>query len=58
MAHSGLIAPSNAAADLGSLRKEVKNINNAGADIYVLGTFIFSHSERRDLIAGLKSKLK
>jgi ribulose-phosphate 3-epimerase len=31
--HPALIAPSIAAADLGSLRNEIKNIENAGADL-------------------------
>ncbi len=44
--------------DGGITSDNIARIKEAGADIFVLGTFIFSHPDRRGLITELKSKLK
>lgn len=44
--------------DGGITSENIEKIRDAGADIFVLGSFIFSHPDKKTLIAELKNKVK
>lgn len=44
--------------DGGITSENIASIREAGADIFVLGSFIFSHPDRRTVVANLKNKIE
>jgi ribulose-phosphate 3-epimerase len=44
-------------ADGGITSNNIASVYNAGADVFVLGSYLFSHPNRREMISSLKTKV-